>query len=40
MRSLRVFGTRERLYEQALRRLDRGRSNNSVCGIDCSRRTG
>ena len=24
MRSLRVFGTRERLYEQALRRLDRG----------------
>ena len=24
MRNLRVFGTRERLYEQALRRLDRG----------------
>ena len=27
MRSLRVFGNRERLYEQALRRLDRPRSN-------------
>jgi DNA polymerase III delta subunit len=27
MRSLRVFGNRERLYEQALRRLDRSRSN-------------